>query len=154
MIAINGKVYSWASLSIGILGERIIGVTAINYRDVGEIGEVRGAGPLVLGRTRGKVHGEGDMEMLREEWDALLPKLTGNGLYGYQEIASDIMVARQEGTKVVTDRLPGARFHSAESSNSEGTDAAIIKVTLSLSGPIFWGIQQFTALRSPLLSRG
>lgn len=146
---INGKAYSWASLSIGILGERIIGITAINYRDVGEIGEVRGAGPLIIGRTRGKAHGEGDLEMVREEWDALLPKLTNNGLYGYSEVASDIIVARKEGpTKVVTDRLPGVRFHSAESSNAEGTDAAIIKVTLSLSGPVMWNLAGYTALKS------
>lgn len=137
---VNGVRTSYCSIELGIDGLKLKGVTSINYREPGEIGKLRGTSPHPIGRTRGQVTPEGDIEMYRAEWDELLKKLTKNGTFGYMELSWPVTVAYAEEISpetTVTDTLEGVRFLSPEVSNAEGTDAVKVKVTLDIMG-ILW----------------
>ena len=145
---VNGVRTSYCSIELGIDGLKLVGVTAINYKETGEIPKIKGTSPKPVGRTRGMVDFEGDLEMLQEEWDELLVKLTRNGTIGYMEEAWPVSVTYAEPSqpsKTKTDRLIGVRFHSAEKSNSEGADALSVKLQMSIMD-IVWN-NKYVALR-------
>ena len=149
---VNGVATSYCSIRLMIgPGIPIVGVKSINYKDVGEIPKVRGASAVDIGRTRGKVSSEGDIELLQEEWDLLLPKLTLAGVVGYMESPWPVSVVYAEAAspqKTRMDSLVAVRFHSAEKSNSESTDALTVKLQMSIM-QIAWS-GPYVALRSGL----
>jgi hypothetical protein len=149
---VNGTATSYCSIRLLVgPGIPLVGVKSINYKDAGEISKVRGMSAVDIGRTRGKVSSEGDIEMLQEEWDELLPKITFAGVVGYMESTWPVSVAYAEPSapqKTKVDALIGVRFHSAEKSNSEGTDALMVKVSMSIMQIRWNGF--YAALRSGL----
>jgi|SRR4051812_46586039 len=145
---INGNRTSWASIVLGVAAKPLIGIKSINYKDVGEIPKVKGTAGNPIGRTRGSNDCEGDVEILQQEWNELLPMLTAGGALGYSELSWPITVSYAEPSNLlltVTDRLVGVRFFGAEKSNGEGTDALTVKVNLSLMR-IVWN-NRYVALR-------
>jgi hypothetical protein len=146
---INGARTSYASITFGVAERTILGIKALNYKDTGEIPKIRGTSGLPVGRTRGTADHEGDVEFYQEEWDELLPILTGGGVWGYMERSWPLRVCYSEISqpeKTVLDILVGVRFFGAEKSNSEGNDALTVKVNLSIM-EILWN-GRYAALRS------
>lgn len=134
---VNGVEHSFCSLLIGLGAVQITNVRAINYRDVTEMSEIHGTNPLPVGRTRGRVRFEGDMEIYNRDWvQKVLPFLCGPfGLRGYSDAIVPMTVAYDEpGDTSIThqDELLGVRFHSADRANSDGVEATIAKVSLSI----------------------
>ena len=132
---VNGVRTSYCSIELGVDGLKLQGITSINYRETAEIPKIYGTSAKPLGRPRGRVDFEGDIEMFRAEWNQLLVKLTRNGTVGFMELAWPITVTYSEALApddTVTDRLVGARFHSPDAPNAEGAEATKIKVSLSL----------------------
>jgi hypothetical protein len=124
---INGRRYSFASIEININGEAILGCKELQYTEALEPGEVRGAGPQVLGRTLGDYSVEGSVTVYREEWDAILEKLGA----GYMAKVFDVVATyAEEGAPTKTDKLAGCRIKNVEQSNSQGTDALEVKLDL------------------------
>lgn len=152
---INGVATSYCSIRLMVgPGIPLVGVKSLNYKDVGEIPKVRGMSAVDIGRTRGKVSSEGDLEILQEEWDELILRLTLTGTVGYMETTWPVQVVYAEALspqKTRVDNLIGVRFHSAEKSNSEGTDALTVKLQMSIM-QIRWsgGLIPLVALRSGL----
>lgn len=131
---VKGHRFSYASIELKINGSPfpILGVKSINYSQELAPGDVWGTAPHKIGRTRGKNDAKADMEMLRLEWDQLRATLGAGGV-GYGEMAFDIMVTYSEKfSPVVTDKIIGARITNAEFSNSEGTDASMVKLTMNV----------------------
>lgn len=139
---VNGVETSYCSIRLLVgAGVPIKGVTAINYKDVGEIPDVMGASAVPLGWTRGNNRSEGDIELLQSEWDELLPKITAAGLTGYMETIWPVAVTYAEAIqpqKTKTDMLPFVRFHSGERSHAKGTDALTIKLQMKILPQIQW----------------
>jgi hypothetical protein len=139
---VNGVEVSYCSIRLIIGGGvPIKGVTAINYKDVGDIPLVMGASATPLGWTRGENHSEGDIELLAAEWDELLPKLTIAGSFGYMEQAYPVSVTYAEAsnpTKTRMDYLPRVRFFGAERSHAKGTDALTVKLQMKILPQIKW----------------
>lgn len=145
---VNGVRTSYASIELAVLGLRLKGVKAINYKDGVEIGKVRGTSANNIGRTRGTNDPEGDIEIYQEEWDNLLPLLTTGGLIGYSELATPVTVIYAEVTspqKTRMDILEGVRFHSADRANAEGSDALTVKLSMDIMKIRWHGL--FLALR-------
>jgi hypothetical protein len=145
---VNGHRTSYCSIELGIDGTRIKGVKSINYKDEVEIGELYGTSSNRIGRTRGRSKPGGDIEIYQAEWEEyLLPKLARNGAIGFAELSWTITVTYSELglSRTVTDRLIGVRFLSADKSNSEGTDALVVKCTLDVMRVMFQ--QRYKALR-------
>jgi hypothetical protein len=147
---INGVEVSYSSIELAVSGHRLRRVKSINYKDSGEIPKIRGTSATPIGRTRGTADCEGDIEIYRAELDLLLPILSGGGVFGYQEIAQTIGVVWAEALGPTRmDTLLGVRFHSLDSSNSEGGDAATVKFGLSIM-EILWN-GPYTSLRRSLI---
>jgi hypothetical protein len=145
---INGVRTSWASILLGVGGRTIPGVKSLNYKDVGEIPKIKGTTAVTIGRTRGTVDAEGDIEIYQEEWYDALALLTAAGQMGYMEPVWPITVSYAEPIqlyKTHTDRLVGVRFFGAEQSHSEGAEALTVKLQLSIVSILWDG--KYRALR-------
>lgn len=131
---VRGHRYSWVSLevSIGVVaaGTPIVGVRSINWSDELAPGVVYGTSPQPIGYTRGKQTLTADMEILLAEWENLR---LGLGGVGFGEVMFDIVVNFHElGIGVQSYVLIGCRVTKVEQSNSDSTDASVVKLTLSL----------------------
>ncbi len=153
---VNGVETSYASIEMMLRGYRLRRVKSINYKDIGEIQKIRGTSATPIGRTRGTADCEGDIEIYRAELDMVMPILTLGGAFGYQELAHDMGVVWAEAlqlAKTRTDTLLAVKWHSLDSSNSEGGDAATVKFGLSIM-EILWngvGALGYTSLRRSLV---
>jgi hypothetical protein len=145
---VNGNRTSYCSIVFGIDGAPIKGVKSINYRETHEIPKIRGTSPKPIGRTRGSSDFEGDIELYQAEWNAILPLLTKGGIFGFAEPSFTVTVSYAElgrPADLVNDKLVGVRFHSPDVANTEGTDAVVVKVGMSIMD-ITWS-KQFKGLR-------
>jgi len=148
---INGTKTSYCSVELGIDGTRIKGVKSLNYRESHDIGMIRGLSSHPIGRTRGMVSFEGDIELYQADWLTLLPILTVAGKFGFAELAHTIFSTYAEvvasPTETVQDILEGVRFHSPESGvASDSGDAQVVKLSMSIMN-IRWGRGVFQGLR-------
>lgn len=147
---VNRMRTSYCSIELGIDGVKIKGVNAINYRETHEVGKGRGTASKPQWRTRGEVDFEGDLEILQADWvQLMLPKLALGGLFGFAELGWPVTITYAEisaPTDFVTDRLVGVRFLAPDVSNSPGTDAIAIKVTMNIMD-IIWA-NRYRGLRT------
>lgn len=147
---INGHRYSFASIEATFNGISTLGITSINYGDKLNPGKVYGTAPQVIGRTRGKNEPTADFEMLKLEFENLRQTLGPNGDgNGYGETPFDITCAYTESIGTTTDTVYQARITGADASNTEGTDATKMKVTLDPLRILLNGATIATAL-SPM----
>lgn len=141
---INGNEYSYASIEIWIGGVPYgASFKSINYNDSVEFGKVRGAGNRrVRGTTAGEYSAQGDGEIYLRDFNVLIGALgiASKGLrIGMSDVRVPIGVSYGEpGLPVVTDILVGARITGLDSSNSEGTDASVRRVTFGDITEIHW----------------
>ena len=148
---INGVKTSYCSLELGLDGVRLKGVKSLNYRESLEIGMIRGLSSHPIGRTRGQVEFEGDIEIYQADWLTLLPILTVAGKFGFSELAHTLFCTYAEivasPTEVTQDIIEGVRIHSPENSvAADSADAQIVKLSLSIMN-IRWGRGVFQGLR-------
>lgn len=148
---INGHRYSWASVEIKIGGTRFVGIKEVSYSQELEPGEVRGAHPQLIGRTRGTLKPEASLTLFEEEWNTLLETLGD----GYYEKSFDVVVSYSESDPLlgviagtITDTIRGCRIKKVEKSRSEGNDGLEVKLDLSVLWIEFNGKQP---LRESLL---
>lgn len=147
---VNGIRTSYCSIQLNLDGLPIVGVDSINYRNTHEVGKIRGTSAKPIGRTRGNLDFEGDIEFYQAEWASLvLPKLGGPfGIFEFSARSWTVTVAYSEvgapRDQIVTDTLIGVRFLAPDQSNAQGTDAAKVKLTMNIMD-IIWN-QSYQAL--------
>jgi hypothetical protein len=132
---INGNRTSFCSIELGFTGIPVKGIKSINYREKHDIPAIYGTSAKPIGRTRGRVSFEGDIEFYQAEWNSLLPFLTLAGAFGFAELSRVLTIVYAEKLSpqhTVTDVIVGARLNSPDSSNSEGTEASTIKCSISM----------------------
>jgi hypothetical protein len=142
---INGYEPSFASIELKIAGSGVIlpapGIKAINYNDKTARAKIFGNSVLPQGRTRGQVTPSGSVEFYRRQWDSALQILTGSGAWGISERSWVVTVTYAEvGFSPIMDVLEGVSFINPDSSNSEGTDAAVVKLELDLMKILWNGV--------------
>jgi hypothetical protein len=135
----NGTQYAWGNIIIKILGQNLVGVTKIDYKDSQVMEMVYGAGTFAVGRGFGRYSAEGTITLLKEEMVGLQKVFTR-----IQDIPDfDIQVTYAVSpTKVVTDVLRKCRFKNNGSSVSEGDTSISVDVELSVA-KIDWGVPAF-----------
>jgi hypothetical protein len=69
---INGQNYSWANVSLVLLGVPIVGITKINYKRKQDKKNNYGAGPYPVSRGYGNYEYEGDIEIYLDEWKRII----------------------------------------------------------------------------------
>lgn len=139
---VNGAKYSFCSLEFKLAGGFSIpgGIKSINYKDNHEIGKVWGNSSTLQGTTIGRNESTGDIELYRDAAEALLDYISAAGSRGYSEVRFTFTVGYGElGAGLVTsDLLPQVRFHSMETSGSEGVEAITVKFQMQMLGQIGW----------------
>lgn len=142
---VNGHRTSYCSIELGVAGQLpIAGVKSINYREMPEVGKIRGTNVKPMGRTRGQVDFEGDIEFYQREWRNLMPVLSQLGLFGFSEVSYPVTVVYAEEASpldIVIDELIGVRFMGPENAHAEGPDALVVKLTLNIMDLIHNGFQ-------------
>jgi hypothetical protein len=146
---INGIRTSFASLVIGVDALPLVGVKSLNYRVTHERQKIRGTSAHPIGRTRGQVDYEGDIEFYQAEWyKFMLPKLSALGVLGFSETSHTLNAAWAEEASpldIVADQLVGVTFDAPDIAAAEGPDAATVKLTMNIMRIVFDG--RYVALR-------
>ena len=139
---VNGQKYSFCSLEFKLAGGFSIagGVKSINYKDNHEMGKVWGNSPTLMGTTRGRNESTGDIELYADAMEELLDYISYAGVRGYSETRFTFTVGYGEAyTGLITsDVLPNVRFHSMETSGTEGVEAVTKKLQMQMLGQILW----------------
>lgn len=140
---VNGYEPSFSSIEVTFTSTGIVlpvpGIKAISYQDPLTRATIYGNSVSPIGRTRGQLKPAGSIEFYQRTWSTVLLQLTGNGLWGFSEQTWTISVIRGEvGFTPTVDVLTGVSIHSPDSSNTEGTEASVVKCTLDILD-ILWG---------------
>ena len=127
---INGKRFAFSSIKLKVREKDRIGFKSLDYDDELEEGEMRGAGPELLGTTEGDYKATASCTFFQKEFDLIIEDI-GDGFY--QE-RFNILVFREAlpGDGVSTHELVGCRFKKAASSNAAGADPSEVKCDISL----------------------
>ena len=133
---VNGQAYSYADITVTILGTPIAGITSISYSDTQEITENMGSGRFPVSRGFGTISSEASLTIDRAELNALLLASPGNRLQNIGEF--DITVSYvPTGSAPVTDIIKNCRFKNTPSGASEGDSNVIAELELAVSH-ILW----------------
>lgn len=126
---INGNRYDFSSLEVDVAGLRIRGITALNYTDELEPGEVYGTSAQIIGRTRGQRRTSGSVTMHRAEADQLIAAL-GNG---FMERSFNIAASYADtGQPLTRDELVGCRITRVQKDNAQGSDPTAVTFDLHI----------------------
>lgn len=114
---INGREYQWSDVHIMIGGRLITRVRSVSYKRSKEKEAVYGAGDEPVSIQSGNVSYEGEVVMLRSEYEALAASGGGSVL----EMQVDMVVSYgNPPDAMVTDKLLGCQFTEEENSMAQG----------------------------------
>ena len=125
---INGKIYSFASISLSANGLSYSGISEVSYSESVERSKITGTGILPIGRTEGSYSAEGSVTFYRQEFDRFV---TANpNLF---DVTFDVVVTYSNPGEIpVTDVLKNCKVEGTEMSGSEGSDPLSVPVKLNV----------------------
>ncbi len=135
---INGKLYSWAQISLGIDGVPVIGVRAIRYGDKETKDNVWGGGKYAVGYGDGQISCEASITLLMDE---VVPLQNASPTGRLQDLAPfDVTVCYMHpiSSKVVTDVIRDCQFTENARDWSSGDTSEDVDLPL-LTPAIDWG---------------
>ena len=104
-----GNVSGWNQIQFVLFGRTVEGIRKISYKDSREMESIMGAGPYPIGYNDGNYKAECSVELLFEEWQALMASLPAGTRI--QDIpATDIPVLTMRNGKVTKDVIRNFRF--------------------------------------------
>lgn len=130
---INGQLYDWGQISVGIAGVVVTGITAIDYNEEQETTAVYGSGKYPIGYGKGRINPSGSITLLEDEI-ARLRDVAPNGRL--QDIAPfDITVTfiSPNVAKVQTHVLKNCQFANNGVSATEGDTSMSQQLNLVMS---------------------
>lgn len=128
-VLINGTEYSWSQIKLNILGNQVIGVTKITYKEEEEMEDNFGAGNRPVSRSYGKITSEASIEMYASEIEAIQQAVPTGRLQDIPEF--DIVVSYQPKLgRIVNHTLHNVRFKN--NGRESDTDTMAIKQELEL----------------------
>ncbi len=146
--SINGLYPDFSSVEFSVPGYPstppyggVLSIQSIDYSDSLEAGELRGAAPQLLARTRGKYTAEGKIKLPKIEADGMLQVMSQAGAalgrpMGYLEYgALTITVPYYEpsiSATPIVDSLIGFRFKKPADARKTGQDPLMVDLDFSL----------------------
>ena len=131
-VLINGTAYSWADITVNVLGTPVAGIDAIKYSDDQEMEDNYGAGKLPVSRGYGQIKAEASVTLHAEEVVALQKAAPGKRLQNIP--AFDIIVSYlPEGGAVTTDVLKNVQFKKNARDAKKGDKSFGIELDLIVS---------------------
>lgn len=140
LFEINGRMYDWASIELGVAGMPIPSFTAVEYSDQADEKMVYGRGRSPVGYSQGNYSASGKITVHREAYEALMAgakALGGKGLYSMKPFPITITYANED-KPPVTDVIKGVRPTKRSASNSQNQEAATIDIEF-IAFEITWG---------------
>ncbi|MGN7787418.1 hypothetical protein ACTJIJ_22990 [Niabella sp. 22666] len=126
---INGRAYSWASVSVVLAGVPVIGITAISYGDLTEMENGYGAGQMPIDRGEGNYIPDAPKLTLRAGVVDSLQESAPNGRL--QDLGVfDIIVMYLVGTTKKTHKVRNCQFTNNKRDIKQGDK--IVNVELDL----------------------
>jgi hypothetical protein len=135
---VNGVYHAFASVEIKWDGTIYVGVKSVNYKQNLVPTKVRGAHAEPIGRTRGDLDADGDIELYLQQANQLLTAMGP----GYMEKVIGVTVSYSEnGLDTITDEIVSARIQEIDDSHSQGVDALTKKFTLNIMKVLYNGVE-------------
>jgi len=140
MVLINGKEYSWSSISVRVEDDEFLGITSVNYSVEVERGDVYGRSRIAYATTDGKLKFSASLTITTSEFDALCERL-GDGFMDVPFLLSISASVLDRGVeKIRTDELWPCRIKKIDQKNKEGSDAFMTDVELTVTNALFNGL--------------
>lgn len=133
------KECSWANMKVVVMGREITGIRGIKYKMIQEKEHLHGAGDEPIGIQRGKRTYEGEIKLLKFEYDILsdvVSKAKGRDLLDF---SGDIVVTYIKDLQSLprTDVIKGFQFKDFEKGWEQG--AKFMEITMPI---IFMKLEQ------------
>jgi len=111
----NSREYSFADISVVMLGRPITGLRGVKYKATQEKEIVHGAGNKPLSIAKGKKTFEGSLTLLQSELEALLVAAgTGKDVMDLNNIDVIVTYEPNDGLPFITDILKNVQFKEFE----------------------------------------
>jgi hypothetical protein len=137
-MSVNGNLYDWESVEIQLPNGVAVGITSINYNDERAVEPRYGKGSTPRGYGRKNYKASGNMELDRDEADALREALGGSVYKG--ESFQIVVSYGNDGMPTSTDTLPAVKITKQDSGASQDDDnAGKMKHDFAILAPIKWG---------------
>lgn len=130
-LIVNANEFDYGSIDFTVGGVPYQGVRSINYKEAVAVASTFGTARHKRGTTGGQSTCSGDFEMYRTDWNRLLQQV-GAGL-GLLRLQLQVSYSEPGALSLSLDTLIGCRIIDIDSSNSEGSEASIVKLGLDIS---------------------
>jgi hypothetical protein len=133
------KEVTWANMKVVLLGKELTGIRAIKYKLTQEKEHLHGAGDEPIGIQRGKRTYEGEIKLLKFEYDILADAVKKAGGRDILDLSAEIVVTyvKDALSSPRTDIIQGFQFKEFEKGWEQG--AKFMELTLPI---IFMGLKQ------------
>ncbi|MBP1649947.1 MAG: hypothetical protein H6Q26_104 [Bacteroidetes bacterium] len=133
------KEVTWANMKVVLLGKELTGIRGIKYKLSQEKEHLHGAGDEPIGIQRGKRIYEGEIKLLKFEYDILADAVKNAGGRDILDLSAEIVVTYVKDTTSTprTDIIQGFQFKEFEKGWEQG--AKFMELTLPI---IFMGLKQ------------
>lgn len=135
---INGQMYDWAQIKVGIDGVLVSGITNIKYADAQDKVNVWGAGRYPIGYGKGRITCSGSITLTMDEVVALKNASLNARLQDLAPFDITVTYMHPVTTKVVTDVIKDCQFMNDDRDWSEGDTSEEVELELLVSR-INWG---------------
>jgi hypothetical protein len=133
---INGQSYNWANVVVNILGQPVIGISAISYKEDEEMEEVFGAGQRAVARGYGNITNEGSLTLHMNEIESLQASSPDGRLQSIPEFDIEISYI-PFGNKIVNHTLKNCKFKSNGRNLTQGSKNVEHEIPLQI-GEVLW----------------
>ncbi|MBC9915019.1 hypothetical protein [Chitinophaga varians] len=135
----DSKECTWANMKVVVMGQELTGIRGIKYKLSQEKEHLHGAGDEPIGIQRGKRTYEGEIKLLKFQFDRLVDIVRLAQGRDLLDFSGDIVVAyvKEDGSLPRTDLIKGFQFKEFEKGWEQG--AKFMEITLPI---IFMGLQQ------------
>lgn len=133
------KEVTWANMKVVLLGKELTGIRSIKYKLTQEKEHLHGAGDEPIGIQRGKRTYEGEIKLLKFEYDILADAVKKAGGRDILDLSAEIVVTYVKDALSAprTDIIQGFQFKEFEKGWEQG--AKFMELTLPI---IFMGLKQ------------
>ncbi|RFM32258.1 hypothetical protein [Chitinophaga silvisoli] len=133
------KEVTWANMKVVLLGKELTGIRGIKYKLTQEKEHLHGAGDEPIGIQRGKRIYEGEIKLLKFEYDILADAVKNAGGRDILDLSAEIVVTyvKDATSTPRTDIIQGFQFKEFEKGWEQG--AKFMELTLPI---IFMGLKQ------------
>lgn len=133
---INGTAYSWSQIILTLFGQAVAGVTQINYSDVEEMEDNKGAGKYPVSRSYGGYSATAQITLEMAEVEALQAAVPDGRLQSIPEF--DIIVSYlPEGGVIANHTIKNCRFKNNGRETSTDNMRVVVQLDIQTSH-ILW----------------